>query len=579
MIRSDLTAGLVSALLLALIWTVPFQPDHSWGWDESMHAALPAARMLTEFQAGELQGAARVAVEDCQLYPFGYPVFLAAVQSVFGFSEHTTRVAGRFLFCFGLFGVFLLAGEIARSLRRRTESAKASLSPGALALAALAFGALSPLAFAFSGTLFLEVPFLVAEVFCLWAWFRRTQELKRPAQQLRADLLAGVLLAVCFFTKFNYACLLFAGLGLDLVFQAWQAKSRGEFRPFALRAARLAAPLALALLWWFAWPWPGEAGLAAQHRENFLSFLGGNRAGAATPWSRRILDWSAAFVPTARFGLLVLLGVLLSLRQIKNSGVRLLWLVLLALGVPIALHPFHLERFLIPLGPAIWILAALGLGGLAQTVAARISPRPARWALGLLVLASCLVFPERDARFVAKRVGIWNEEQADYLTGLFATWRDLSPTRKLPSAGLRTDAADRMLGLIADEQRAGERLGWIGISTEMAPAAIQLGVLERGGSLESFRRDAGRQLWLDFRGADPDWNVERFGKWAGQFEVIFCTDPPDLKQRASRVWTRSYVDRLMTELGWNRKELGTVSIERPNSEPLIVTLFACRPPQ
>ena len=166
MLRSDLIAGLLTVFLLALIWTVPFEPDHSWGWDESMHAALPAAKILTELEAGEPVDALRVVVLDCQQYPFAYPAFLALVQGVFGFSETVARLASRLLFCVGLFGLFLLAGEVVRTLRTR-RGFEAERSATRIAFGALAFGALCPLAFAYSGTLFQEVPFLAAEVYLL----------------------------------------------------------------------------------------------------------------------------------------------------------------------------------------------------------------------------------------------------------------------------------------------------------------------------------------------------------------------------------------------------------------------------
>ena len=588
MIRSNLIAGLLTVLFLALFWTVPFQPDHSWGWDESMNAGLPAARILAESETGGLRGGAQVLVSDCQQYPFAVPVYLAFAQKLFGFSELVTRVASRLLFCFGLFGLFLLASEVTRSLRRGTLDLAwpGPATETKILFGALAFGALCPLAFGISGTLFLETGFLTAQIFCLRAWLRRGTTCEGSKGLLRRDLAAGCWLCVCFFTKFNYACLLFAALGIDLLFQAWGARRDGSLTLFFKRALWLALPLVIALLWWFVFPWPGNGDIAAQHRDSFVAYLSGNQTVGSTPWSRRLLDWSAAFVPTARFGLLLIAGLALAVRFSKNAAVRLMWTVAACFAIPITLHPFHLERFLIPIGPPLWILSALGLGLLAERVAARIPNRAARFGLGFFVLAACLAFPERDARFMAKRVGIWQEGKADYLTWLFAGWRDLSPSRRLGTAGLPTGTANALVDLVAGEVSAAERFGWLGVSAELSPAAVHLGLAERRAELgleeiftESFRRDAHRKAFLAHGSVDIGMGLELFREWAEQFDVIFLTDPPDLKARRSREWISGYVNRLEKELGWNRKELGQVQVDRPFADPITVTLFACRPPR
>lgn len=576
-----LAAGFLTVFALMLIWVIPFEPDHSWGWDESMNAALPAADMVAALQAGEPNEALQVAVQDCQFYPFVFPTFLATAQFVLGLSETVSRSASRALFCFGLFGLFLLAAEVAGSLRRNADFESRRATTG-IAFGALALGALCPLAFAFSGTLFLEVPFLTAEIFCLRAWVRR-QRICSPdkprSAELRADLVVGLWLTICFFTKFNYACLLFGALFLDLTFQALSAARVGNGKHFAWRVARMGFPFGVALAWWFGLPLPGGLQLGEEHRESFAFFLNGNRDVSWTPWARRILDLFAAFVPTARFGLLVLSGLLFSLRVVREPSIRLLWCVLLGFAIPMSMHPFHLERFFIPLGASVWVLAAVGLVGLFQRLARVVPSLAIRWALGVFVVVSCLAFPERDSRFVAKQVGIWNEDQRDYLTWLFGTWRDLTPNRRLPTAGLSTETATLLHELVASEVKLDERFGWIGISSELSPAALHLGTLQHGVSIESFRRRNRHQLYLDFRSFDPAWSDERFADWASKFDVIFFTDPPDIKSRRSRTWTASYVERLQSKLGWTRRELGKISIDRPLNDPTLVTLFASRPPK
>ena len=61
-----------------------------WGWDEAMHAALPAARILVGVQMGEL-GQAADALAGCDRYPFVFPLILAAGQGVVGIGQDEAR--------------------------------------------------------------------------------------------------------------------------------------------------------------------------------------------------------------------------------------------------------------------------------------------------------------------------------------------------------------------------------------------------------------------------------------------------------------------------------------------------------
>ena len=63
--RRDRLVLLGAALACALwgaIWGLGVQSEQAWGWDESMHAELPAVHMLLAVQDGDWTGAARVAV-------------------------------------------------------------------------------------------------------------------------------------------------------------------------------------------------------------------------------------------------------------------------------------------------------------------------------------------------------------------------------------------------------------------------------------------------------------------------------------------------------------------------------------
>src|SRR6185436_3018739 len=181
--------------------------------------------------SGDVRGAFD-ALLGCSQYPFVYPAFLAAVEGIFGFGEATCRAATTALWCGAIFGVFLLAREVEEE----------GIGPWIAA----AFAALSPMALAFAGTLFLEVPFACASVFAIRAWIRRR---RRPGTA--GELAAGAWIALCLFTKWDYGLLLCAGLAVDWTFDAILAFRAGERRAFLARSAALAAVPTFLSLWWF----------------------------------------------------------------------------------------------------------------------------------------------------------------------------------------------------------------------------------------------------------------------------------------------------------------------------------------
>src|SRR5439155_11787215 len=112
---------------------------------------------------------------------------------------------------------------------------------------ALVFAATSPLALSFSGTLFLEIPFVVVSIFALRAWLRRGR-----GHVLARELAAGAWLTLAFFTKFNYGLLLGGGLVLALIVEGVGEMRAGRLRVLLVRGAWLAAVPLIAALWWFA---------------------------------------------------------------------------------------------------------------------------------------------------------------------------------------------------------------------------------------------------------------------------------------------------------------------------------------
>jgi len=553
--RKDLlaiAAAGVAAAALAVYWTRGLPRTPSLGWDESMHAALPAERMLLALKRGELRLACD-ALLGCSQYPFVYPAVLAAVQAVFGAGEATCRATGTVLWCATLFGLFRLVRDLARGERG-----------GALApWIAMAFAALSPMALAFSGTLFLEVPFACASVFALRAWLRR-----RSNPGACSELAAGAWVAACLFTKFNYGAMLALGLALD-----WLASARGGGSGFARRSALLALVPAAAILWWFVLPVPGGFDDGLAHRRAFLDYLASNQGFPRVAFSWRALYASAWLAWTPRLFALIVLSAAAAVPLALRPPGRAVLLVALAMAVPVLVHPFFLDRFLIPAAVPLWALAGLGLSRILP------EPRALRTAVLAGLAALACVYPSRaSVRAADLLVGLSPEPRTRaYQEDVYRSWPDLSVARPLPTAGLPRPESDRLLDVVAREAGPAERIGWIGISPELSPAALHLGLLDRDGSVERFLRDAAAPVDVDPFGRDPGWSDAQLLEFASRFDVIFATEPPDLKNRTGRVWTRGYRERLSSSLGWEVRSVGNLSITRPMQEPLPVTILACRP--
>lgn len=584
--RREFLWALLAALLVGFLGARSVSMERSAGWDESMHAGLPAARIALALEAGAVREAFDVLL-DCQQYPPAYPLLLAAAA---GTQEGAARRTGRWIWALGLFGLFGATRAAVRRARATDgtpgsagRDARAALAPWI----ALALGATSPMWLAYSGTLFLEGPFLTVSILAVWAWLERGRGRTRGARLAR-EVLAGSLVTLAFFTKFNYGLLLGAGLGLDLAVEwgsAWRrARGRGAQaspapRELALRTAALAAPFLLVAGWWFLLPFPAGAELAASHRAALLGFLSGNTQLATTPYDRRLWDAAAYLAPTPRMFALWLLGALLALRAPARPGTRVLWFVLLAAYGPVLAHNFHLDRFLLPGAAALWMLAAIGL---AQVVPGR--GRRARERFLALGAVLALLGQTLDARALAGLLGLRTAANADYVDRLQAERLSLDLARSLPTAGLRRAEFDAFLDAIHRSAGAAASIGWLGINSELSPAALHLGLVARGGSPERLRRDAGRvradgepALVVTFQSADPGWTPERLRDWASGFDLVFTTEPLDWKGRRGREFLERYRGWLFETGLWSYERVAEIDVARPVGPPTRVELFACRP--
>jgi uncharacterized membrane protein len=561
--------------LLALAWTLPLSPERTWGYDEVMHAELPALRMLVALRLGEPREAFD-ALLDCAQYPPGYPIVLAGLQAFTGPSEMACRIFGRLLWALGCFGVFLLAEEMVASLRRSRGERGALLvrpPPGdeLVPWLALALAVSSPLVLMYSATLFLEVPFTVASIFALRAFLRRDADHPRWR---RRELAAGAWLAALFFLKFNYGVLLWLGVLLELVFEGAFDILGGRGRRFAVRLAWLAAIPALLLAWWLLWPAPAGLARGAEHRAALLAFLSGNQdPSQAVGWRIRLLDWAGFLFAQPRILWIVILGVLCSFLEATRRGPRLFWLLLFAAGGPVWTHNYHQDRFLIPGALALWMLGALGL--------ARLAPRGprARLAAAGFLLAVFFVAPGFEIRWIADRVGLLPQEPAQraYALEQLSQRRDLSGDRPVWTAGLLRREADAILELAAAEVGPEESVAWLGASSEMSRGALQIGLLQRGGSPRRFLRDVQKEGLAETAMADPGIPPEEVLRWASRFDVVLSSDPVDLRDRPGRRFLARYRDALRESAEWSCKPIGSIEISAPLGPGRQVEISACRP--
>ncbi len=553
----------VLAFALAALGARPPAP----GWDEATNVELPAARMALHARRGEVSGALDVLL-GCERYPFVAPVCVALTYATGGISPGGARGTVFVLFVLFLVALSGLAREGARELPGRVPALLATGLPVALALT-------SPLALRHATSVFLEVPFLAVSAAALWAWCRRTS-----GQRYRREFAAGGLATLAFFTKFNYGALLGLALLADYL-----CSLRGELRAAGPRASLrhflcLAALPALVLAWWFVLPWPAGLETAASHRAALLDFLGGNLAMGETPGRVRL--FYASFL-TARPGW-TLLAVLLALASLlafvgPTSGpvaglrarVRVAWFALLALGAPVVLHPFHLDRFALPALLPLALLAGVGAAQLSLRWAHLGRRVPA--VLALVFVAGSFIGHLQ----VAAGLGLLDPAQrAEQERAIGA----LSLFGRSASAGLAAEDAEALAQLLAQAVGNDERVAWIGMSSEVPPASVHLWLLARGGSLERFLADAHRGMDVTPVPGNPDpgWDDAQLARWAAEFDVVLGTDPVDLKDRGGRDWLRTRYQARLTRLGWVGERVGSLSIERGTRDPLEVALWALRQP-
>lgn len=566
--------ALAVCAVLAAHWAWGYSDPNSWGWDESMHAELPAARLVLSTQAIR-PAAAMAAVFDSDRYPIVYPAMLAVPQFFFGISEDVARRSAVTIWCLALFAIWLLAAEVARAARGKDGAPRKheDLVPWI----ALALGAASPLGLALGYSLFLEAPFVLTGALALRGWLRRGAHLGDDGRLVR-ERRAGAWFVLAFFTKFNYSLLLAMGCGVDWLLEGIGEVRAGRGKFFARRTAHLLMMPAIIGVWWFLLPLPHGLETAAEHREAFAEFLAGNQEGNGQGVEWRVLYLACFFSVSARGLALQVLGAVLGLRWFR-ARTRVVWLTLFATFVPIWTHPFFLERFWLPLGISLWPLAALGIASVLPR--ARVVAVPLLVALGFAVGVN----PTADALKVAEHYGLLgggSDEVEAYKRSELERMTSLARGRDaLKRPALSRVEREELDALIAAAVGPLEKVAWLGISSEYSPAALHLGLLENGGSPGRFLRDAHMPLDLEFRGnrGYGEWTDEDLSEWASEFDVVLMSDPVDFNQREGRLYMRPLQQRLCDDLGWREDRVGLIDRARILRDPLRIRIFLARPPR
>jgi hypothetical protein len=311
---------------------------------------------------------------------------------------------------------------------------------------------------------------------------------------------------------------------------------------------------------------------AASHRAALAGFLGGNTDPSMhTEWTRRLLDWSTYFARTPRALALELGGVALAACLCFRA--RIVWtlaVVALGSGVPVWTHNMQLDRFLLPGAAPLWLLAAVGLARLLP------SGRVARALALALAPFAALAFPLADGLWLARALGFSTAANAAHVEQVLSARAELWPGRALETGGLARAEHDVLLDQIAAAAGPAATIGWTGMSSELSPAALHLGLLARGGTPERFLDQAHRRIFDSIELADPGYGREQVLAWAAQFDVVLATAPPDLKDRDSRRFMERYRQVLVESGEWRYERIASVSIERSGGTPVALELFALR---
>ncbi len=403
-------------------------PAPPLNFDEAAHS-LPAYYLLRDVRALD----ARALWGDFHiqtLWPPMHAVLKVPVFALLGPSDESAR-----LFAFLMLVAAALMGCL---VARRIKPPRPPLA----ALAGALF-ALSAPGWLFTGSWAMQETPTAFMTLATFAVYLDAQQ--KRARRARWYAFAGIMLVGLFLTKYNYTAFALASIGLvdlaDRLRRFAQAR-RASRQPGALLSAMephtflaLFGVFALGVLGWF---FTGTDVAPTEVKWRDFAFFVTNESSGYEFWSAQNLLYyvraAAGWLhPHPIVFVLMLALAVVAVARVRHPGVALL-AVFFALGfVLTTLHPLKSQRYITPIFPALWVLAGIGVGVLADgaqraralTIAV-IAAAIASWAFALPRMKPAWAGTmARDLRAAGDQIVRWQDGSRHTL--IIGTFGELSP--------------------------------------------------------------------------------------------------------------------------------------------------------
>jgi hypothetical protein len=367
-------AGAIALALLG-IWTVflrQVQFGIPLGWDEAQHA-LDSLTVASDLGQHDLIGFLRDSSAQ-HTYPPGLSWFQAPTLLAMAPNDETARFAG--LIALGILTIL-------------TWSFGVTLASRSLWLAGLlgaSFVVGSHLALSLGGQSMDELPVACLLVIALMLHVRW-----RQTGDARWNTAASLAVLATWMTKYNYAAFLLLAMIIEHALA-------GEFTATRLHKVfqSFYQPLLVGLSMWFAFDFTEKVRAIVGFVINQASDTHEALWSVMTYYPRAFAgDTIQSWVASS----LTAIGLVLAIRGARRPGQPLVWFFLVLSGVLIAVHPNRQERYMMPLLPVAWALAAVGLASLLQwsdaqdmaVVHARVRPGVLHNVVTILLLTAGLL--------------------------------------------------------------------------------------------------------------------------------------------------------------------------------------------
>lgn len=308
------------------------------------------------------------------LWPPGFSYLQAPFLFLFGVSDSGAR-----LFAYVMLA---LAALMACALAWNIDQARAPV-------AALVSGLIAVTA---PGWLYVgswanqETPVALVVFVVFWLYLRARESRRWPAYAA-----TGVGLFFLFLTKYNYAAIGLAAVGLvDLVDRLIVIRANSKRAlPEAMGMLALLAPVAAGVVFWF---YAGQDVVPTAVKWRDFSFFVVNEDSGYPFWSaqnllfypRAVADW---LMPSGLLAAAALAGAVVAVVRLRRAGLAVL-AAFFGIGFFLATtHPLKAERYITPLFPSLWLLTGFGAAEVWRAMAGRSRAQALRGALAAATVA------------------------------------------------------------------------------------------------------------------------------------------------------------------------------------------------